>query len=141
MASPGKDLKVAFLLDFYGEPLTEKQREMVDLYYNEDLSLGEIAEITHISRQGVRDSIKHGETQLYEYEQKLHLAQRFPEMEQGFQQIQELCRGLRYYGQRHVYSRQIIEMAEKIEEIVRTLRTSETTDRQDGEKGENPGGF
>lgn len=141
MASSGKDLKVAFLLDFYGGLLTDKQREMVDLYYNQDLSLGEIAELTHISRQGVRDSIKHGEGQLYEYEDKLRLAQKHPQTEKAFQQIQELCQGLRYYGQRHVYSRQIIEMAGKIEEIVQDLRKSEAAERQDEEKEEYPGGF
>lgn len=141
MSSSGKDLTIAFLLDFYGELLTEKQREMVDLYYNEDLSLGEIAELSHISRQGVRDSIKHGENLLYEYESKLHLAERFPKQEKGMQEIQELCQGLRYYGQRHVYSKQIIEMASRIEEIVRELGKGETADRKDIAKGEPSDGF
>ena len=48
-----KDLRISFLLDFYGEMLTETQREVVDAYYNEDLSLAEIAQDRDITRQGV----------------------------------------------------------------------------------------
>ena len=55
-------LEMSLLFDFYGETLTEKQRELFDLYYNEDLSLSEIAEHAGITRQGVRDSIKRAET-------------------------------------------------------------------------------
>lgn len=141
MSSLGKNLTIAYLLDFYGDLLTEKQRDVVDLYYNEDLSLAEIAEILHITRQGVRDSIKHGENLLKEYESKLHLAERHPKMEQGFQEIEELCQGLRYYGQRHVYSRQIIEMAQRINEVVQELKRSESLEKRDIMKEEKPGGI
>ncbi|MBQ7289233.1 MAG: DNA-binding protein [Clostridia bacterium] len=71
-----KDLKISYLLECYGNLLTEKQRHVVDMYYNEDLSLAEIAEIESITRQGVRDFLKKAETQLYETEQKLHLLQK-----------------------------------------------------------------
>lgn len=71
-----KNYTISVLLDFYGVLLGEKQREAVDLYYNEDLSLSEIAEHSGISRQGVRDQIKHGETQLLELESKLKLAEK-----------------------------------------------------------------
>ena len=54
----GKNLKVALLLDYYSAMLTDKQRDLIDLYYNEDLSLAEIAEHESITRQGVRDGIK-----------------------------------------------------------------------------------
>ena len=53
-----KNLNVSILLDFYGAMLTEKQREAVEYYYNDDLSLSEIADNQGISRQGVRDAIK-----------------------------------------------------------------------------------
>ena len=63
-----KDMRVAFLLDFYGDLLTEKQRESLDFYYNDDLSLGEIGANLGISRQGVRDNIKRAEAILLEME-------------------------------------------------------------------------
>ncbi len=72
-----KDLKIAFLLDFYGEVLSERKRTVLDYYYNDDLSLAEIAEEIGISRQGVRDLIKKAEDELHFYEEKLGLAERF----------------------------------------------------------------
>ena len=67
----GKNLEIALLLDFYGEMLTEKQRDMVHYYYNDDLSLAEIAENEGITRQGVRDSIKRAEAQMLEIVKQL----------------------------------------------------------------------
>ncbi len=69
--------RMAMLFDFYGEVLTERQQEFYDLYYNEDLSLGEIAENSGISRQGVRDVIVRGEATLTELEDKTGLIRRF----------------------------------------------------------------
>ena len=68
---PQKNLAYSVLLDFYGPVLTDKQRVILTEYYNEDLSLAEIAENLGITRQGVRDAIKHGEAALDELEQKL----------------------------------------------------------------------
>ena len=72
-----KNMEIAFLVDFYGDMLTEKQRDMIELYYDDDLSLSEIAENEGITRQGVRDSIKRAESQLLEMEDRLGLARRF----------------------------------------------------------------
>ncbi len=72
-----KNLNITLLADFYGNFLTEKQREVIEMYYNDDLSLAEIAQYTGISRQGVRDSIKRGEQTLLDAEEKLHLSQKF----------------------------------------------------------------
>lgn len=72
-----KDLNVTILLDVYGQLLTEKQRDAVDMYYNEDLSLAEIADEIEISRQGVLASIKQGEKHLAEFEEALGVAKRF----------------------------------------------------------------
>ena len=66
-----KDLHITFPLDCYGDMLTDKQREVVECYYNEDLSLAEIAEVKGITRQGVRDAIKRAEQQLLEMEERL----------------------------------------------------------------------
>lgn len=76
-----KDLRISFLLDFYGDMLTETQREVVDAYYNEDLSLAEIAGDRDITRQGVRDAIKRAEQQLLDMEDRLGLARRFQEIQ------------------------------------------------------------
>ena len=74
-----KDLSVAYLLDFYGDVLSDRKRNVLDDYYNNDLSLSEIAADLGISRQGVRELIKKAEEELNFYEQKLHLARRFGE--------------------------------------------------------------
>ena len=72
-----KDMKISFLLDFYGEVLSERRRTVLEYYYNDDLSLSEIAQDIGISRQGVRDLIKKAEEELHFYEEKLGLAERF----------------------------------------------------------------
>ncbi len=64
---------VPILLDFYGVLLTDRQRDVLDLYYNDDLSLSEISENLGITRQGVRDAIKRGSDELEEYERLLAL--------------------------------------------------------------------
>ena len=71
-----KNLTLIMLFDIYGELLTETQKTMFDFYYNDDLSLAEIAQIIGISRQGVRDGIKKAEEELFFLEEKLHLWQR-----------------------------------------------------------------
>lgn len=68
-----KNIKVAILLDLYGNLLTKKQQIFLDDYYNNDLSLAEIAENNGITRQAVRDVLQNGETNLYNYEDKLSL--------------------------------------------------------------------
>lgn len=75
-----KDLNISYLLDFYGDILPEKKRDVLTLYYNEDFSLSEIAEQIGISRQGVRDIIKKTEEELFFFEEKLGLAKKFSKM-------------------------------------------------------------
>jgi len=71
-----KDMKFPILLDTYGVLLTDRKREILDYYYNEDYSLTEISELTGISRQGVRDSIKKSEEEIYALESKLKIAEK-----------------------------------------------------------------
>jgi predicted DNA-binding protein YlxM (UPF0122 family) len=82
-----KNYKISYLLDFYGNILTDKQKDAIDLYYNEDLSLAEIAEHVGITRQGVRDAIKRGEEILLEMEEKLGFAEKFGEYRKAFEKI------------------------------------------------------
>ena len=72
-----KNMNLSFLLDFYGDVLDEKPRMLLDLYYNEDLSLAEIAESEGMTRQGVRHVVKKAEQQLLFLENKLGLANHF----------------------------------------------------------------
>lgn len=72
-----KDLNYSALLDYYGAMLTEKQREAMLLYYNEDLSLSEISEIVGTSRQGVMDILRRSEVQLNQLESRLKLSDLF----------------------------------------------------------------
>ena len=72
-----KNLRIGFLLDFYGDLLTERKRTVLDYYYNDDLSLAEIADEIGISRQGVRELIKKSGDELEFYEEKLGMAKRF----------------------------------------------------------------
>ncbi len=66
-----KNVQISILLETYGKLLTNKQFQMLDDYYNKDLSLSEIAENEKITRQAVRDNLKKGENKLFEYEEKL----------------------------------------------------------------------
>ena len=85
-----KNLKIGRLLDFYGEILSDRKRLVLEYYYNDDLSLSEIADEIGISRQGVRDSIKKGEDELLFFEEKLGLAARFSAYEEAANRIRAL---------------------------------------------------
>ena len=85
-----KDLTLALLLDFYGGLLTEKQAFALDGYYNQDLSLAELAEDMGISRQGVRAFLSQGEKHLRVFETKLGLAARLGEVSRGLAEMKEV---------------------------------------------------
>ena len=80
-------VKISMLCDLYGKLLTEKQFEFINDYYNNDLSLSEIAENNDITRQAVRDIIKKGERKLFEYEEKLLFMKKTISQEQKIQAI------------------------------------------------------
>lgn len=82
-----KKVEISMLWQIYGKLLTEKQYEYIDYYYNEDLSLSEIAENDNITRQAVRDIIKKGERKLFEYEEKLLFMKKTINQEQKIQRV------------------------------------------------------
>ena len=87
-----KDLNFSVLLDFYGTLLTPRQLDIMNLYYNEDLSLAEIAENIGITRQGVRDAVKKSEQILTKTEAALGLAKRFKFVEKRLEEVKEKIR-------------------------------------------------
>lgn len=68
-----KNVKISMLLEVYGTLLTQKQYLLLNDYYNNDLSLAEIAQNENITRQAVRDNLKKGERKLFDYEEKLQI--------------------------------------------------------------------
>ena len=82
-----KKIEITMLLQIYGKLLTDKQYEYINDYYNNDLSLAEIAENTGITRQAARDNIKKGENKLFEYEEKLGIMKTTVNTEQKIAQI------------------------------------------------------
>lgn len=89
-----KNLSMGYLLDFYGEVLPERKREVLGYYYNDDLSLAEIAAELSISRQGVRDIIKKAEEELTFLEEKLHLAEKFDSAQRRIERAKALAASL-----------------------------------------------
>ncbi|MDR2932396.1 MAG: YlxM family DNA-binding protein [Oscillospiraceae bacterium] len=116
-----KDLNVSVLLDFYGDMLTEKQREVVTFYYNEDLSLAEIAEHSGITRQGVRDAIKRAEAQLIECENRLGLWRRFNDVRKGLEEIEALARSIQDENRARAFSNDLQEKTQRIMDIANEL--------------------
>ena len=117
-----KNLEISFLLDFYGDVLTERQREVMEQYYNDDLSLAEIADNFGITRQGVRDSIKRGEGIILDLEQKVGFAARYRAVQQGVAQLESLARSVRFansnsYSPNAEIERDVDQMLEEIRRI------------------------
>ncbi len=81
------NVKISFLCQIYGKLLTKKQLQVLEDYYNNDLSLSEIAENNGITRQAVRDIIKKGESKLFELEEKLLIMEKMLEQEKQIQHI------------------------------------------------------
>ena len=104
--------RMTMLFDFYGELLTDRQKEFYDLYYNEDLSLSEIAENYGISRQGVRDVI----------EDKTGLIKRFMQLQPHVEKITDAAEQIKQLNFRRYEDRQLEELAGVIEAEAAALK-------------------
>lgn len=91
-----RKVELAWLLAFYGGMLTEKQRQALTLHCEEDLSLGEIARETGVSRQGVHDMLSRAAQRLFDLEAHLGMAARFRRMEEGLETCSALLKEQRY---------------------------------------------
>lgn len=98
-----KNVKISVLCQLYGKLLTKKQYEFIDDYYNNDLSLSEIAENNNITRQAVRDIIKKGEKKLFEYEEKLLFMKRTLNQEKKIEKaLSELTKIQKDYSDKEI---------------------------------------
>ncbi|MDR2817741.1 MAG: HTH domain-containing protein [Oscillospiraceae bacterium] len=116
-----KNLGISNLLDFYSAMLTDKQKEVAHLYFNEDLSLSEIAELLGITRQGVRDHIKKVETSLALLEERLRVAGNYSKMRTQCRQIDELIGSLNQYNRKYLFSAELTKRLKKVSELLGEL--------------------
>ena len=91
-----RKIELAWLAAFYGGLLTDKQRQVLTLHCEEDLSLGEIAQEAGVSRQGVHDMLTRAAQRLFDMEEKLGMAARFQRMEDGLEKCRSLLQEKRY---------------------------------------------
>lgn len=114
--------RMTMLFDFYGEVLTPRQKEFFDLYYNEDLSLAEIAENYGISRQGVRDVIVRAETIMTDLEDKTGLMKRFMLMQQQVQAILDAAEKIQTVNYRQYDNPELARLADEITRSAQALK-------------------
>ena len=112
-----KNMKLAYLLDFYGEALDERTGSIMQAYYNDDLSLAEIADGENISRQGVRHIIKKGEESLEFLESKLGLASHYAELKDAIEKLEKVKSNLRLQAN-------IDESENLISEVISTIQNN-----------------
>ena len=106
--------RMTMLFDFYGELLTSRQKEFFDLYYNEDLSLAEIAENAGISRQGVRDVIVRAEAAMQEIEDRTGIIRRFEAQRPHLASIAAAAEEIQTINYRQYENPRLTELAELI---------------------------
>ena len=116
-----KSVDMYLLFDFYGEVLTEKQRELFDLYYNEDLSLAEISENVGITRQGVRDAIVRAEGTLREMEEKLGFVARYGKIQTKLEKLAENVAAIGLINENHYRNEEIDRLVGDSREIAESL--------------------
>ncbi|HEY5586912.1 MAG TPA: YlxM family DNA-binding protein [Ruminiclostridium sp.] len=116
-----KVYETSLLLDFYGQLLTDRQYEILNLHYNNDFTLTEIAEQLSISRQGVYDNEKRGRAILNEYEDKLGLLSKFSQQKQKAEQLQQYFKKIEV-AELSQHNKTVIEhVVREIDEFVNSI--------------------
>ena len=113
--------RMAMLYDFYGDLLTERQKEFYDLYYNDDLSLAEIAENYDITRQGVRDIIVRAERSMEDIEEKTGLIRRYHQTRELLSTLRDLCNELETWNQAKLNDKTVQTICAQFYEIIDNL--------------------
>lgn len=116
-----KPFEMCMLYDFYGEILTPKQKELFDLYYNDDLSLAEISEHMGITRQGVRDGIVRAEHALRDTEAKLGLVAKYGKTQADLERLADIVWELRGINNVRYHDPKITELCEEAFQIAKQL--------------------
>ncbi|MCR8745193.1 YlxM family DNA-binding protein [Romboutsia lituseburensis] len=116
-----KMVEIGLLFEQYKNLLTDKQREIVSLYYEEDYSLGEISENLNVSRQGVYDTLKRSEKILKDYEEKLNLVAKLQEQEKNVRNIQDKIVDIKQNLLQNRVCANLIPKLENIEDICREM--------------------
>lgn len=116
-----KNLDVVVLADYYGEMLTENQRKFLEYYYNDDLSLSEIAQNEGITRQGVRDAVKRAEAQLFDMENKLGFAERARRVNEVLATVLSCAEEINTYNMNISLSREINDAVVSIKSAIVSL--------------------
>lgn len=111
-------MEVSLLFDFYGELLTKRQADAIELYYNQDLSLSEISEHLNITRQGVRDSIKRGEKLLFELEQKLGIVKRFITIQKKINAAKDIVDDMEVLNRKKIFSEELKQQIDILKGII-----------------------
>lgn len=113
--------EISLLLDFYGQMLTQRQYEILDLHYNNDYSLGEIGEQLNISRQGVHDNIKRGKAVLNELEEKLGLVSKFSKQKERAHEVLQLLESMNSEAMSPIDRQKMTRIIEGINDIMNSI--------------------
>lgn len=113
--------RMAMLYDFYGDLLTPRQKEFYDLYYNDDLSLSEIAENYDITRQGVRDIIVRAERALEDIEEKTGLIQRYHRTRAALSSLHDLCQQIQELNEERFSDNDLDDLMQQMTTVINDM--------------------
>lgn len=117
-----KTLRMSLLFDFYGPLLTERQQEVFQMYFHEDLSLGEIGEQLGVSRQAIYDMLKRSEAIMEDFEAKLELISKYKIRQKNLTEIQEILRHLQQQISLETRSSALLDLLTTADERIQQIK-------------------